>query len=250
MYKQKKALVKKGMVITMFDTRKFGGFLSQLRKNADMTQSELADKLNLTRQAISKYELGDSFPDISILILISEIYSISVDKLINAGEPTRGEALLFCKAVAGSDTDDCNGVINGVEDIKSIAPLLKPSALGKIADKYLKEGINLSHVVELSEFLNDDSTLLLLERANIDGLNDELIRRLFPFLDTASKMTVFDRILTGVMDWRLISLLLPYAEFMFEPLEAAVIEGALPWEALDELRKGHEKLYKLKQESY
>ncbi len=46
----------------MFDTRKFGAFLARLRKNADMTQSELADKLNLTRQAISKYERGDSFP--------------------------------------------------------------------------------------------------------------------------------------------------------------------------------------------
>ena len=35
----------------MFDTRKFGAFLARLRKNADMTQSRLADKLNLTRQS-------------------------------------------------------------------------------------------------------------------------------------------------------------------------------------------------------
>ena len=57
----------------MFDTKKFGIFLARQRKNADLTQSELAEKLNLTRQAISKYELGDSFPDISILIQIAEI---------------------------------------------------------------------------------------------------------------------------------------------------------------------------------
>jgi len=45
----------------MFDINKFGRYLSRLRKNADMTQSELADELNLTRQAISKYENGVSF---------------------------------------------------------------------------------------------------------------------------------------------------------------------------------------------
>ena len=52
----------------MFDTKKFGGYLSHLRKNADMTQMELAYRLNLTRQAISRYEHGESFPDISILV--------------------------------------------------------------------------------------------------------------------------------------------------------------------------------------
>ena len=64
----------------MFDTRKFGGYVSRLRKNADMTQSELADKLNLTRQAISRYELGDSFPDVSILVLIADIFHVTLDE--------------------------------------------------------------------------------------------------------------------------------------------------------------------------
>lgn len=44
----------------MFSTQKFGGYLSRLRKERDMTQSELAEKLNLTRQSISKYETGVS----------------------------------------------------------------------------------------------------------------------------------------------------------------------------------------------
>lgn len=50
----------------MFDTMKFGRALSTLRKQADMTQSEVADRLNMSRQAISKYERGESFPDISV----------------------------------------------------------------------------------------------------------------------------------------------------------------------------------------
>lgn len=65
----------------MFSTKKFGGYLSRLRKSADMTQSELADKLNITRQAVSNYERGDSFPDVSILVLIADIFGISLDML-------------------------------------------------------------------------------------------------------------------------------------------------------------------------
>ena len=57
----------------MFDITKFGGYLSRLRKNADMTQSELADRLNVTHQAISRYEKGYCFPDVSGLVLLAEI---------------------------------------------------------------------------------------------------------------------------------------------------------------------------------
>ena len=45
----------------MFDTAKFGAYIASLRKAADMTQSELGDRLGLTRQAISRYECGESF---------------------------------------------------------------------------------------------------------------------------------------------------------------------------------------------
>ena len=50
----------------MFDTQKFGRAIAALRKEADMTQNEVADRLNLSRQAVSRYECGESFPDISI----------------------------------------------------------------------------------------------------------------------------------------------------------------------------------------
>ena len=45
----------------MFDPVKFGGMIARLRKRADMTQSELGDLLGVTRQAVSKYEVGDSY---------------------------------------------------------------------------------------------------------------------------------------------------------------------------------------------
>lgn len=111
----------------MFDIKKFASFLSKLRKNADMTQSELGDRLNVTRQAVSKYERGDSFPDISVLVVIVGIFGITLDTLIKAGEPTKGEESILCSVARKDEAPaaDC------AEDLVNIAPLLKPSVLKK-----------------------------------------------------------------------------------------------------------------------
>ena len=107
----------------MFDIKKFGAYISRLRKKADMTQSELAERLNLTRQAISKYECGDSFPDISILIEVAEVFGITLDELISSGHPTEKEAAILGSAVEGQDL--CSELEKqSISDIVNIAPLL------------------------------------------------------------------------------------------------------------------------------
>jgi len=67
----------------MFNTKAFGAHLLAKRKKANMTQLELAEKLNLTRQAISKYETGESFPDISIVIKMAETFGTTIDELVH-----------------------------------------------------------------------------------------------------------------------------------------------------------------------
>lgn len=115
----------------MFDIKKFGAYISRLRKKADMTQSELAERLNLTRQAISKYECGDSFPDISILIEVAEVFGITLDELVSSGHPTEKEAAILGRAVEGQDLC-CELEKQCISDIVNIAPLLKPSLLDKM----------------------------------------------------------------------------------------------------------------------
>ncbi|NCA67253.1 MAG: XRE family transcriptional regulator, partial [Clostridia bacterium] len=62
---------------------KFGEFLYQLRKEKGMTQSELADKLDITNKAVSKWETGESYPETAQLLPISRIFSITIDELLN-----------------------------------------------------------------------------------------------------------------------------------------------------------------------
>ena len=58
----------------------FSDNLILLRKAKNMTQEELAEKLNVTRQTLSKWETGDSLPDIEKCRMIAEIFDVSIDE--------------------------------------------------------------------------------------------------------------------------------------------------------------------------
>jgi transcriptional regulator with XRE-family HTH domain len=70
------------------DNNKFGMFITELRKEKKLTQKELGKELNISDKAISKWERGLSFPDISMLIPISNFFNISIVELLN-GERTK-----------------------------------------------------------------------------------------------------------------------------------------------------------------
>lgn len=214
---------------TMFDIVKFGKALSTLRKNADMTQNEIADKLNLSRQAISKYERGESFPDISVLVMIAELFGITLDKLIGYGEPTTGESSIL-KNVAKGDADV---LAENIADVVNLAPLLKPSVLTKLSRQFEKKGIDISNIIVLAEYLNDETVVKLIENAAFDEISEELLEKFVPMLNHDSKEAIFQKILDGEMDWHFIKVLLPYADYITTHIEAAVVDGVLPRDALD-----------------
>ncbi len=60
----------------------FSDKLRLLRNQAGLSQEELADKLNVSRQSVSKWESGISFPEIEKLIAISELFDVSIDNLL------------------------------------------------------------------------------------------------------------------------------------------------------------------------
>ena len=59
-----------------------GNKLYELRKKHHLSQEELAEKLGVSRQAISKWECGDALPDTDNLISISKLYGVSLDELV------------------------------------------------------------------------------------------------------------------------------------------------------------------------
>ena len=60
----------------------FNNKLYELRKQKGLSQEELANRLNVSRQTVSKWEVGDSTPDMEKLIAMSDLFGISLDELI------------------------------------------------------------------------------------------------------------------------------------------------------------------------
>lgn len=59
-----------------------GKKIKQLRKFSGMTQEQLAEKLNISRQALSKWENGTSMPDVESVVRISMLFQISLEELL------------------------------------------------------------------------------------------------------------------------------------------------------------------------
>lgn len=60
----------------------FADKLIQLRRQHGLSQEQLADRLGVTRQSVSKWESGSSVPELNKIIMISELYDISIDYLV------------------------------------------------------------------------------------------------------------------------------------------------------------------------
>mgnify|MGYP002857490281 CR=1 FL=1 len=68
------------------DQERIGELIKKIRKDNNLTQKDLADKLGVTYQAVSKWENGKNIPDIAILKQISEYFNIDLNDLLNGEE--------------------------------------------------------------------------------------------------------------------------------------------------------------------
>ncbi len=68
------------------DQIKIGKFIAECRKKNNLTQMQLAEKLNITDRAISKWENGKAMPDSSIMLELCELLKISVNELLSGEE--------------------------------------------------------------------------------------------------------------------------------------------------------------------
>ena len=79
--------------------KSMGEIIAAIRKEKGMTQKELAEMLNITDKAVSKWERGIAYPDTQTIPKLAEILGISIEELMNAKAPVlaghKGAAYLF-----------------------------------------------------------------------------------------------------------------------------------------------------------
>ena len=73
------------------DQIKIGKFIAECRKNQGMTQMQLAERLNITDRAVSKWETGRAMPDSSIMLELCDVLKINVNDLLS-GEITTADS--------------------------------------------------------------------------------------------------------------------------------------------------------------
>lgn len=78
-----------------------GNIISKIRKEKNMTQKELAKILNVSDKAVSKWERGESYPDVALLPLLAKVLGISIDELLNAQDDSTVKQ-------AGDDKEELN----------------------------------------------------------------------------------------------------------------------------------------------
>ena len=127
------------------DNLKIGNYIQNLRKAQKLTQKELADKLNISFQAVSKWETGESLPDTGILLDLCEILNTSVDKLLNGGAIVARDRRMMRVA----------NVVEGFEHLEAVGKCFGENCTfftGMI------EGINTKMNIDILEYLRDPNT--------------------------------------------------------------------------------------------
>lgn len=76
-------IVGKREVKLKMDTQKIGKFLKELRKQSNMTQEQLGEKIGVTNKTISKWENGNYMPPIEQLKTLSDIYQVSINEILS-----------------------------------------------------------------------------------------------------------------------------------------------------------------------
>lgn len=109
-----------------------GKRIADMRNAKNMTQAELAEKLSVTTQAISKWETGAGFPDIQIIPQLADIFDTTADYLLGCEKKQKILVYNVCSREVGNDR--CNYDI-------------------QLNDKYLNEGWKIvrSHMSSDSE---------------------------------------------------------------------------------------------------
>ena len=84
----------------------------------------------------------------------------------------------------------------------------------------------------------------LLGTSDFRQIDTVLLEKMIPFMNFSAKLSIFDKIIRGEIDWHFLSVLMKYIRISDTVIEAAVIDGVLDEEVLDLLREFHDNRIK------
>ena len=186
----------------MFDMRKIGKRIAELRKSKNITQMALADMMGISFQAVSNWERGESMPDISKLGELSEIFGVSIDDIlcnkraaeiveeISAGEKPSDitpeeltEAVPLMAPEQAEESIKENKEKMTISQLAALAPYMDEDDVGKVVRELVKNGGSLEDIAALAPFMDDDDIKELAKEKLKSSGKIEDISAFVPFMD-------------------------------------------------------------------
>lgn len=163
----------------MFDMKKIGRKIVELRKKEDLTQMELADKLSISYQAVSNWERGLTMPDVTKLPELAQIFNISIDCLLDHSK----EAQVVEEVIN-------NSIIKNMEDtisadvFHSLTSILKPAQLKECSSELsVDEDTDIEMLLDFLPFMSTEAADKVIEKAIKDKVDPmRLIDCCIPFI--------------------------------------------------------------------
>lgn len=177
--------------IDKLDKRKIGKIISENRKANGLTQTELAEKLGLSFQAVSNWECGNTLPDLSNILELSNLFNVNINILLgkeetnstalheqNEHELTQYDikALQLLKDVTESNTANIGRMIQ-------LTPFLSQSTVNQIINELCRKITDIKYMVAFAPFSDKKTIDAVIEYKYSQGFT---AKDMFPLLPFAS----------------------------------------------------------------
>ena len=154
-------------------TMELGKTISDIRRKHDLTQEEFAEKFNVTRQTISNWENGKSYPDLGTLVMMSETFNVSLDTMLKGDNRMVREMTKEQKHGRRHGLKLALAIVTALTVVATVMLImsntvtsLKPGDYTVTVKKITKENVTLDEVNKLAvyndpeggEYINEDET--------------------------------------------------------------------------------------------
>lgn len=136
------------------DVKTIGEQIAKLRRERNMTQAQLADKLYVTEKAVSKWECGNGIPSIENIGELAEVFEISIDELLGAGGRKEQEAMTAEQIWQLQESN--SPLINSYEDIVVYSSHLSCAAINRLAEKFIDTITQFEEIIYLMDYFTPE----------------------------------------------------------------------------------------------
>ena len=171
------------------DNAKIGNLIYQLRKEKNMTQLQLAEKLGISDKAVSKWERGLGSPDLSLMPKLSEILGVDLEKLLTGEMPPKKTVNGNMKRMLFYVCPDCGNMITAMADANisccgKIMTAIKPQKADEL-HKLNVEIIETDYYLTTAHPMERGHYITFVALITADGL---IMKKLYPQWDMQARI--------------------------------------------------------------